>query len=210
MSCAARTRDLYPWGHSPMKPTKKPPNALAIFIHARRFRAGYEFILQRNEYSQMSEMGPVVLTLSAFSSELYLKALLCLETGRFWPGHNLKNLFRNLSSASRNRIEKVWDAHFQSMLPKYRAISRLNGLPVPSGNLIDALNHGAQAFEAFRYAFEGDLPDFFIADLPQIMDEVISAIKPDWKALRSSPPTFLGQIDPKLDGGPLPKPGNWG
>lgn len=187
-----------------MKPAKRPPDPLAVFMHARRFRAGYDYTLNIKDPAQMALLGPVTLTLSAFSSELYLKALLCVETGRLFPGHNLKNLYRNLSGASRRRIDKAWQAHFQTILPKFNAIARTKGTPVPSGSLEDALDLGAHAFEAFRYAFEGALPDFLISDLPRLLDDAILDIRPEWRALQPAPPTFLAQIDPKLDGGPLP------
>jgi HEPN domain-containing protein len=44
------------------------------------------------------------------SSELYLKCLICIETGKSPPkGHDLKALFLRLDLPTRKYIEDLWD-----------------------------------------------------------------------------------------------------
>jgi hypothetical protein len=48
--------------------------------------------------------------LSALTTELFLKCLICIETGDTPRGHDLKELFDQLSVATRTRIQDLWDS----------------------------------------------------------------------------------------------------
>jgi hypothetical protein len=190
------------------KQPKNPPNALAVFGQARRFRFADAHLRAIDNPVLFEAMGTVCLTLSAFSSELYLKSLLCIETGRIYPGHNLKNLYRNLSLPTRRRIRQLWGVYWDSQTPRWKKLSDLMGHPPPDGDLDAALDTAGHAFEAFRYAFEGGLPDFFLGEFPAILDQVALELRPEWRSLPEPEPTYLGQIGPVLaveDWPPHPK-----
>ena len=54
------------------------------------------------------------MVLAAFASELYLKCLFVIETGRAAPEiHELRKLFLLLSETARLEIEASWDEYVQ-------------------------------------------------------------------------------------------------
>jgi HEPN domain-containing protein len=50
-----------------------------------------------------------VVVLGALTTELFLKCLISIETGKASHGHDLKELFDELSPETRARIERAWD-----------------------------------------------------------------------------------------------------
>src|SRR5271154_7309305 len=83
----------------------------AIFVHAVRFHVALR-ALREHKPSQLT--GPRALdvptaVIGALCIELFLKALICIETGRNPTGHHLLHLFNALSVKTRNRITQLWD-----------------------------------------------------------------------------------------------------
>ena len=89
------------------------------------------------------------MVLSAFASELYLKCLLRLETGKVPQTHNLKALFRDLSPALRKQLEELWEA---GMPERQKVLDEIRKLPHGEELRTDlqyALDVGADAFREF-------------------------------------------------------------
>ncbi|WP_108683140.1 hypothetical protein [Methyloceanibacter sp. wino2] len=121
------------------------------------------------------------LVLSAFASELYFKCLQCIERGRYDKGHNLKNLFRSLSPATRKRIKEKWDADIDRNAGARELIEKQFGERIPA-DLDWALTAGARGFEELRYSFDPENANskFFLTELPRMLREVIIEMKPEW------------------------------
>jgi hypothetical protein len=88
------------------------------------------------------------MVLAAFASELYLKCLFVIETGRApVVTHELRTLFLQLSETARDEIDKEWN--FYNSMPHrariYEAIERAQGVSIPR-DLRWSLRSGNDAF----------------------------------------------------------------
>jgi hypothetical protein len=99
---------------------KKPPKVgldpLKIFQHATRFHDSDHRLrstVPANKPSDLPFVAHPAMVLSAFASELYLKCLLCVETGVVPDQHNLKTLFKRLQPTTRRALEDLWDANIR-------------------------------------------------------------------------------------------------
>ena len=115
------------------------------------------------------------MVLSAFSSELYLKCLLCLESGSVPPTHNLKVLFRQLHTATRERLRELWD--LSSQTPERQKLVAFIKTMLDSKNLrfdlAYALDAGANAFQELRYFYEKEKLLFLLNDFHDMLRTVI-------------------------------------
>jgi len=176
--------------------------ALKIFMNAERFRIS-DLILRGNSNAQiMAAIGGPALVLSAFASELYLKCLICIETGRLAHGHDLRVLFRQISEASRRNIERRWNAYVATPERQriYAALKALEGTEI-STSLDWSLRNGGDGFVALRYIHEGETgTKFLLGELPQILRDEILTSKPEWSQLGHGPmkpvPGFEEPSDP--------------
>jgi hypothetical protein len=67
-----------------------------IFMNAERFRQA-DLLLRSFDDPQIAVVvASPALILSAFASEVYLKCIVCLETGELAHGHHLRNLYRRI------------------------------------------------------------------------------------------------------------------
>jgi hypothetical protein len=128
-------------------------------------------------------IGEPVMVVGAFTIELFLKCLVCIETGKAPFGHNLRELFDQLSGSTRGRILRTWD---NDILIQRKA--EWNRIEAAMGQKIfrdlpDALTAASRSFERIRYSYEGNTADlqYFLHDLPQLLRQVVVEIKPEWK-----------------------------
>jgi hypothetical protein len=172
------------------KPAKKI-DPFQIFIHADGFYKADHILSNINfntDPQLATEIGQASMVLSALNSELFLKCLICIETGRVPRGHNLHSLFKQLKPQTRRRIEHIWDTelvpHRNSMWVKIEN-SFGDGRKI-ARDLTSALAGGSTAFEKIRYSYEDDNEEvqFYIGDLPQILGRVILEMKPEWRNRR--------------------------
>ena len=77
-----------------------------IFLQANGFSRAYDILADQRHLaaSEMATIGYPQIVLSALATELYLKCLICMETGKAPRGHHLKQLFDRLSPETRRRI----------------------------------------------------------------------------------------------------------
>lgn len=122
------------------------------------------------------------LVLCAFSAELFLKCIECIETGSFNKGHNLKNLFHRLSKPTQRRIEELWDADAERNAGARELIKEKFGEEIPP-DLDWALASGARGFEELRYSFDpaNAKSKFFLSELPRMLRDVTLEMKPEWR-----------------------------
>ena len=107
---------------------------------------------------------------SSFSSELYLKCLILIETGNFPHEHHLAKLFDGLPDKTKQVIENEWNAQRADRSAVWDEIDRRAGGAVTARTLTDALSKEGDAFVDWRYAHEpGPLCNFSLSNLPAIL-----------------------------------------
>lgn len=117
---------------------------------------------------------------SSFSSELYLKSLILIETDTVPHVHDLEKLFDQLKVGTKQIIENEWNAERAKQSAVLDEIDRRAGEPITPRNLKDTLAREGNAFEKWRYAHEpGKLPNFSLGNLPAILRNHILAIRPE-------------------------------
>lgn len=162
-----------------------------IFLLARGFHLA-DAILGNTDFSQNPSMGADLaqpaMVISALNSELFLKCIICIETGEVPTGHNLDVLFNKVSPETRDRIQHMWDTEVvplrSAMWAKIEAQLTEHG-PIKK-DLHSALAAGSRSFERIRYSYEPNNKGgrFYISDLPRILGRVILQLKPEWEHLR--------------------------
>jgi hypothetical protein len=117
--------------------------------------------------------------IAAFSCELYLKCLYCLDGGGKQYEHKLLELYKALGSNRRQRIQEIYPEEFNR---NSLYVAMRNHQPDKSlFELETALKRGSKVFEQWRYFYEGGV-DSSPIPTPVIttIKTVILEIKPDW------------------------------
>jgi hypothetical protein len=125
-----------------------------LYLHATSFYHVNEMLSNLdfdNDPQSAADVGPAYIVLSALTSELFLKCLICIETGEAQTGHHLSYLYGKLSQGTQTRIKEIWD----NDLVKHRA-DHWDRLEAALGrkidrNLLAALKGGDTTFEKMRY-----------------------------------------------------------
>lgn len=170
-----------------------------IFLQADGFSQAYN-ILDSHPCSphQAAMIGYPQVVISAFAIELYLKCLICIETGSARRGHSLKKLFEMLSQETQRRICEIWDSEVRPMRDDWwdqlEAHSSPGAAPVPR-DLRDALASAEHTFEKVRYIYEKGASSivFVLSDLPTVLRRVIVEMQPSWRRLRRTVEEY-GQV----------------
>jgi hypothetical protein len=172
-----------------------------IFHHASRFHKSFDHLLRSvkpDDGGKIHEQDIGVVShpsmvLSVFSSELYLKCLLCVEKDAVPDTHNLKQLFEGLEVRTRHALDDRWDTDIrrpekQAILEKVRALPKGKDIRL---DLRYAIDVGANSFIRLRYFYEG-LPVFFLLqDLPFVLRNCIIDQFPSWGEMLPPPPIDL-------------------
>jgi hypothetical protein len=139
-------------------------------------------LLRGENADHIDKIAHPATTISAFTSELYLKCLLVLLSGKLVGTHNLWKLFNEVEPLTRKRVEELWDAHIWKQ-DRLRFLGRLEAEiarePVPR-DLGWALRAGSLAFQEARYLYEEPDLKFILSDLQGVLRTVILEICPDW------------------------------
>jgi hypothetical protein len=143
-----------------MTPT---PEGIFRYASAFHFASGVlqDHIMQRFVMSEVSgaafttPVGPPWAVLTALATELYLKALVMLESGNYPRIHELQDLYRRVSLAKQKRIKEFFNEVF--IRPAYKAILRDKGKTVDPQEfeVQGALRRLNNTFVEYRYSFEG-------------------------------------------------------
>jgi hypothetical protein len=160
-----------------------------IFKQAERFRWSYERLCVGMDDDVHQMVLIPAMTMSAFASELYLKCLHHIDSGKAPERiHELQELFTDLPELRRNRIEVLWNSHV-AQSAAYALVGSHLGVNIPK-DLSTALTDGSLGFVKLRYEYEDRNFKFYIAEFPNILREAILEIQPTWK--RSLPPINKG------------------
>ncbi|WP_028346070.1 hypothetical protein [Bradyrhizobium murdochi] len=176
------------------KPFLKGIDPKNIFMHARGFHLA-DAVIGNFNIDENPEMGAELvqpaMVLSAFNSELFLKCIICIETGDVPTGHHLVYLFNLVSPKTRSRIEHIWNTEVVPLRePMWRTIeTKLPAIELPiKRDLPSALMAANKAFEEIRYSYESKNKKsrFYVSDLPRVLGRIILQLKPEWEHLRRS------------------------
>lgn len=180
---------------------KAPRDPLYIYMNAERFRIADQHMRAVNDINLLNSFAPVAIVVSAFASELYLKCLLCIETGDIPQTHNLRELFHKLTPATRQKIEIKWAGYIPTMSRGWKQLEAVVGKKLDY-DLESALMAGRSAFVRLRYHYEVEnLADtsFILGDFPTLLRAVILEMMPAWAGAHHTPPTshtHSGQAPP--------------
>jgi hypothetical protein len=176
----------------PSKTTNLDP--FKIFEHASRFHESDHRLrntVPRDRPDQLPLIAHPAMMLSAFACELYLKCLLCIETGqRPPPTHNLKTLFRGLQPTTRRRLEDLWDQDIRRP-ERRKVLDHIRTLPRGAELKLDlpyVLDIGANSFLELRYFYEKNETYFLLSNFPNLLRRVIIERFPSWGQAQSTPP----------------------
>jgi hypothetical protein len=140
-------------------------------------------------------LGEPVMVMGALTIELFLKCLICIETGQATYGHNLRDLFDKLSEAVRERIQRSWDTGIAiHRASEWDQIERTMSVKI-ARDLPTALAVGSKSFELIRYSYEGNTMDlqYYLQDLPALLGRVILEMRPEFESVRRKPLPPPGQ-----------------
>jgi hypothetical protein len=175
------------------QPSGQSIDALHIFKQADCFYQALAVLCNAQPTNiQLGVMlGEPVMVIGAFTIELFLKCLVCIETGEVPRIHHLRHLFDKLSLSTRERIQRTWD----NDIAVHRD-TEWDQIEVAAGrkaarDLPGALAAASKSFERLRYSYEGNTADvqYFLQDLPQLLGRVVFELKPEWKGeMRSCRP----------------------
>jgi hypothetical protein len=152
-----------------------------IFLHAASFREAQRVLVNsvRSDTVEAHALAMPSAVISAFTSELLIKCLVCIETGHTPQGHNLLTLFRLLSSKTQKHVEELWDNYALAHQGRWIEFERVVG-PLPR-DLHSALAAGSKTFELARYVYEErEEFMFYVGALPDMLVRVVFELKPDW------------------------------
>lgn len=156
-----------------------------IFEHASHFHESDHRLrntVPQDRPDQIPLIAHPAMVLSVFASELYLKCLLCAETGNVPAEHNLKKLFARLQPATRRRLEDLWDADVRRPERK-KVLDHIRTLPGGDALRLDlpyALDIGANSFIELRYFYEKQKSYFLLGDFPNLLRKVVLERFPGW------------------------------
>jgi hypothetical protein len=186
------------------KSPKAGLDPIKIFLHAGAFHKSYtllcDSVLPAEEWAMPDEQRVGVIShpamvLSVFASELYLKCLLCIETGVVPTEHNLKKLFDGLLLATKRELDDFWDTDIRHPA-KRKTIEHIRTLPTGRDLKLDlryALDVGADSFRELRYFYETEQTFFLLAHFPFVVRRVILNRFPSWGSLLPKPSKgFIG------------------
>jgi hypothetical protein len=179
----------------------KTPDPLKIYMNAERFRLADTLLRQNPDPQVAVTIATPALVLSAFASELYLKCLIALESGHAAHGHDLAELFKDLTRQTQNNLEKSWTRYVSDPLRQrhYAAIAALVGYQIPN-DLRWTLKNCGSGFIDLRYIHEGDgTSKFLLGDFPHLLRREVLLHRPMWEMMTHSPmkpvPGFETPID---------------
>ena len=163
-----------------------------IFLHASIFHGSDHKLRNTVPHDRpdlISTIAHPAMVLSAFASELYLKCLLCIETGEVPRGHNLYELFKGLKPETRRRLEDLWDGEIRRP-ERMKVIEHIRKLPGGDSLRLDlpyALDVGADSFIELRYFYEKQSSHFLLGDFPDLLRKVTLERLPGWVSLTLPP-----------------------
>jgi HEPN domain-containing protein len=150
-------------------------------------------VLLRNVASDNMQLattiGEPAMVIGALTIELFLKCLICIETGNVPRGHDLKGLFDSLGEHPRTRIEDGWTNEIaKDRSTQWDHLETITGVKI-ARDLPTALTVASRTFERLRYSYEGNTADlqYYLQDLPELLGRIILDMRPEFATARRKP-----------------------
>jgi hypothetical protein len=125
---------------------------------------------------------------SAFSLELYFKCLIRIGHKSFGREHDLKKLFGLIMREDRQKIEKYWNSHSDTVCAY---IKRAYGSSAPTIDFDFVLSASKNAFVQMRYVYEKGIDP----DTGWLADTIVEGARiailekhPEWERMRQTSP----------------------
>jgi hypothetical protein len=164
-----------------------------MFVHACGYVDASNILSHKDVVKteqMLASIANPVMMIQAFSIELFLKTIICIERNGFVPPqHHLKWLFSQLSPRVQQRITEEWDT---KMVPLRKSLWDELDTKFPhkfARDLPTILARANRAFEQLRYNYEGhrDLEFHTGLELPRVLITVILELKPEFRGIQFRP-----------------------
>jgi hypothetical protein len=167
-----------------VQPSSQPIDPLKIFDEAHGFYQALAILcnVEAGNTQLAVTIGEPVMVIGAFTIELFLKCVICLETGSLpRREHNLRELFDQISPIIQTKIENEWEKIAEHHTEVWDGFERRLGITM-TRDLRSALAAGGDAFQRIRYSYEGgnERLQFYLQDLPRALGRIILEVKPEW------------------------------
>jgi hypothetical protein len=171
-----------------MPAPSRPIDPANIWMHADCFYQTLRILYNINPGNDQLAItiAQPAMVIGALTIELFLKCLICIETGKVPRIHHLRELFDMLTPKTRSRIAEQWDNLIVPYRkPEWDAMEGAVKITI-ARDLPTALTVGSEAFEKIRYSYEGVSEDlqYYLQDLPPLLGQTVLEMKPEWKNLR--------------------------
>ena len=156
----------------------------AIFLQAVNFHMAFKVLegWKAPHPSGKRAMAIPGSVISALAIELFLKTIICIETGHIPSTHNLLVLFNHLKPQTQSDVQAEWDHYAKVHEHRWADFDALLGQPV-ARDLQTALKVGSRTFELARYYYEESAEfQFYLGALPEMLKRVIFKLRPDFAA----------------------------
>jgi hypothetical protein len=167
--------------------SKASSNYETAFYEAQNFLIASEAIRKKMQSVMFTEDGMnksiglqyVMYVNHAFAVELLLKCIMIMETGRYYTGHHLFDLFLKLPEKTRQRITAIFGEYgIRRRDLKYFGMFE-------EVDLVTVLQEAKSAFMQFRYLFENrEAPRYDLNTVVECLEYYIFTVKPELKNLK--------------------------
>lgn len=149
-----------------------------IYLQARRFEDSAELLFKVGQTDPNKYYIPAWVN-AAFGLELYLKSILQFEKGTIKKVHSIKDLFKELTEESRNKIQQNFIEDIIKNPPQnLKEIEKQSGVKIRS-DFESVIQDISSLFVDFRYIFEPKNEEksfFFIENLRQAITQRVAEL----------------------------------
>jgi hypothetical protein len=162
--------------------------ARAVYRHAAGFLLAD--VLLRQQVEADPDLAEIVkfagMVDNTFASELFLKSLLLLDGKGEARGHNLKELYDQLSEEMKNKMRAEWAKMLSETPGQLEQLEKRFGVTIPR-DLETSLSECGDAFVLLRYIYEKPSgATFYITQLPLVLKNVVDQIT-GWNKASAEP-----------------------
>lgn len=168
-------------GSAPKKPPLPPLVPIDVFSHAMRFFLACDRLHRASMENEIvaRELAQPILVLTAFASELFLKAQIAAEGAPRPKSHDLRELFDLLSPGAQTIVQGEWDKVMTHREADTLRLEVTLGMPLPR-DLRAALDLSRKSFEELRYVYETKSANSVIGFFPIALREALFVLHPEW------------------------------
>jgi hypothetical protein len=157
---------------------------LSMFVVAEQYWHGSEWLARAVDRGYPFNVDMPIVICSAFSLELYLKCLIALSGKRAQGGHDLEELFNELSPTTKTEIRARWDRSYgEDDRIAIEGIYATKGVRLPTIDFDFILTASRATFKEERYIHESGLKagkGWCAYSIVEIVRNIIMETHPHW------------------------------